>query len=1428
MTTIVISSGTTIVSTAIPATTDYLVENSATLEIASGGSVSSTTVDAGGLLDVLAGGIANDSTVSGDLTIYGTVVGLTVNAGGLAVVEAGGVLEGTVAAQGTLDYGDGLDNTSLLTIAGTAGNTASLAVTGLLFNSGTLDVGADASVTVEGTYQQRSLNGAPGPLLQLQVQGTGSGQYGSVAVTGTVDLRDSAGLDILPTQAFAAGSSFTIMTFTPGSLLGMFGFITGSGGASTGTGTTQNLGNGLTAGLLYNASAGNIQLEYVTTPTTTADTWTAGATGDWTNVAEWSNGAPTFYTDATIGANATVTLATDATVNSLTLDTGAALTTGVGGGLSTVFLTVDAVAALTVSGEMTVDESTTSVVNNGAIEIAGPMLDINANVTGSGSFQIDPGATLEFEHVVEPTAVSFNGAGATLFLNTNPQLFSGTLVGFNTGGVLKVAEIIAGVTVDHVNGSEQNMVLSGAGGYVATIALGPHDDYTNANLQLTVSGTVSTIQVLTPEVTAVTEVPSTGDLGVGQSGTLTLTMNEQVTVTGTPTLMLNDGGTATYDPGMSTAPALAFDYTVATTDANVPSLAATTIDLPIGAGIADLAGHAIATPNLLLTGLRQVGPAIVTPTTFQYGEKATSGPLTGQYVWSDPLNWTHGVPVDGGAAIIPDALSGFDDIPTLSLTTLTEDGGSASVIVPSGTLNIGTVVSQVGADGSLSYLEADTSFLGLAATATVTVGAITGAGQGQYAAYGTNAVFQDQATTDTGHTYIASTGGTVVLSPAPASASFIDFGSSTVALEHPAATTDAALSNVAPGDVLELPGNSVSSASFGANSLTVITNDGTYAFTNVTYAASVEGYAAAFDPTTGLEAITFAAPTVFQYGEKATSGPLTGQYVWSDPLNWTHGVPVDGGAAIIPDALSGFDDIPTLSLTTLTEDGGSASVIVPSGTLNIGTVVSQVDADGSLSYLEADTSFLGLAATATVTVGAITGAGQGQYAAYGTNAVFQDQAATDTGHTYIASTGGTVVLSPAPASASFIDFGSSTVALEHPAATTAAALSNLAPGDVLELPGNSVSSASFGAGTLTAITNDGTYNFTNVTYASPVTGYTAAFDPTTGLEALTFTVCFCSGALILTDHGEVPVQDLRVGDRAITLSGEARPISWIGNGRVLATRGRRSAATPIIVDKGALADNVPHQELAITKGHSLFLDGVLIPAEFLVNHRSIRWDDRAQEVSVYHIELATHDVLLANGAPAESYRDDGNRWLFRNANTRWGLPSQAPCAPVLTGGAKVDAVWRRLLNRAGPRGNLPLTGEADLHLLVNGRRLDAMRCVADAHVYSLPDVPAAVRIVSRASAPQELGLARDPRSLGVALRRIVVRRGTRFQVVEASDATLADGFHAFEADNGFRWTDGNASVPIELFAGFVGSVEIVLIIASTARYVEEGVRSQAA
>ena len=313
-------------------------------------------------------------------------------------------------------------------------------------------------------------------------------------------------------------------------------------------------------------------------------------------------------------------------------------------------------------------------------------------------------------------------------------------------------------------------------------------------------------------------------------------------------------------------------------------------------------------------------------------------------------------------------------------------------------------------------------------------------------------------------------------------------------------------------------------------------------------------------------------------------------------------------------------------------------------------------------------------------------------------------------------------------------------------------------------------------------------------------------------------LCFLKGTRIRAGQGEVLVENLATGDLVVTASGEIKPVRWIGTGRVIASRARRNAATPVIVRKGALADNVPHHDLRVTKGHAFHLDGVLIPVEFLVNHRSIMWDDHAGEVSLYHVELDTHDVLLANGAPAESYRDDGNRWLFQNGNTGWGRPPTEPCAPVLTGGPVVDNVWRRLLDRAGPRPGLVLTEEPDLHLVVDGARVDAESHHDGAYVFRLPCAPAAVRIASRAGAPAELGIMRDPRVLGVALSRVAVWRGARLRIIEAADPRLADGFHGFEPEAGLRWTDGSGALPASLFEGFDGPVELVLYLAGTTHY----------
>jgi hypothetical protein len=160
---------------------------------------------------------------------------------------------------------------------------------------------------------------------------------------------------------------------------------------------------------------------------------------------------------------------------------------------------------------------------------------------------------------------------------------------------------------------------------------------------------------------------------------------------------------------------------------------------------------------------------------------------------------------------------------------------------------------------------------------------------------------------------------------------------------------------------------------------------------------------------------------------------------------------------------------------------------------------------------------------------------------------------------------------------------------------------------------------------------------------------------------------------------------------------------------------------------------------------------------------------------------------------------------------------------VLIDISETDAAWRRRLDRAGPRAGLPSTGDPDLHLVVDGRRIDVALRRDSVHVFRLAAAPVAVRIISRTGVPQEMGLARDPRSLGVGLRQIMVTRGARVRLIEAKDAMLIDGYYEFEAENEIRWTNEDAMVPASAFNGFSGPLEITLRLDGKTIYVDDGV-----
>src|ERR1700739_3634148 len=141
------------------------------------------------------------------------------------------------------------------------------------------------------------------------------------------------------------------------------------------------------------------------------------------------------------------------------------------------------------------------------------------------------------------------------------------------------------------------------------------------------------------------------------------------------------------------------------------------------------------------------------------------------------------------------------------------------------------------------------------------------------------------------------------------------------------------------------------------------------------------------------------------------------------------------------------------------------------------------------------------------------------------------------------------------------------------------------------------------------------------------------------------THCFGRGTLIRTAQGEVPVEDLAIGALVMTTNG-ALPVKWVGRQASI----RNSSASwhpsvvPVRVSRFAIDDRTPQRDLYLTQGHSLLFDGVLIPAKYLVNGRSIVFDDDAEmseTIEYFSVELNDHQVIFAEGTAAESFRYTG-------------------------------------------------------------------------------------------------------------------------------------------------------------------------------------------
>ena len=328
------------------------------------------------------------------------------------------------------------------------------------------------------------------------------------------------------------------------------------------------------------------------------------------------------------------------------------------------------------------------------VQGAPPKIVASATTPTSGSFGAGTiiTVTLTFSETVTVT-------GAPL-LTLNDGGTAGFVSGSGTTNLVFRTTVAAGQNA--ANLAVTGLTLPGA----ATIfdVAGNLADLSRA--AVTFNGLV--VDTTAPTITADVPSAAAGKYGAGQVITLTLTGSQALTVSGTPTLVLNDGGSAIYTSGSGTA-SLAFRYTVAPGQ-NTANLAVTGATLPSGATIRDAAGN-----NAVLTGANTTFTGLQIDTTVPVVTSVTASPGTGQFEVGQTITFTltfselvklSGNVVlnlnDGGTATYT---GGTAATTTLTFQTTVLAGQNASALTVSGvTIPAGAYIRASAGSGANAYL----------------------------------------------------------------------------------------------------------------------------------------------------------------------------------------------------------------------------------------------------------------------------------------------------------------------------------------------------------------------------------------------------------------------------------------------------------------------------------------------------------------------------------------------------------------------------------------------------------------------------------------------------------------------------------------------------------------------------------------------------
>lgn len=160
----------------------------------------------------------------------------------------------------------------------------------------------------------------------------------------------------------------------------------------------------------------------------------------------------------------------------------------------------------------------------------------------------------------------------------------------------------------------------------------------------------------------------------------------------------------------------------------------------------------------------------------------------------------------------------------------------------------------------------------------------------------------------------------------------------------------------------------------------------------------------------------------------------------------------------------------------------------------------------------------------------------------------------------------------------------------------------------------------------------------------------------TAFVEMTTVPCLVQGTLIDTPDGQVPVEDLRVGDLVMTRDDGPQPVRWAGRSTRVGTGGD----VPVVFCAGALGD---HDEVEMSQNHRVLIksgraqllfgeDEILVKAKDLVNDVSIRMGTAGKPVTYVHLLFDKHQIIRGNGLESESYHPGRETMDSFDAETR--------------------------------------------------------------------------------------------------------------------------------------------------------------------------------